>query len=156
MRLKNAPDNVPKLGSFIGGIWVMKFKEKIQMVWNDDMLDSDAKLNALLDMTKNFVPRIRLDEYVKKVSQLEKELEQFREKSEVSEVLKSSLAVERLLLRNGIRVRDDDVELKEILSVIISEDYDKSLRYASILVSLLKNVEQRAAKATTVWLLGDL
>lgn len=66
----------------------------------------------------------------------------------------SELGVKGLLLDNGIKVSDDDVELKETLQNIISEDYDKSIKLANSFISLLNKTKDQTAKETTTQLLN--
>ena len=83
------------------------------------------------------------------------EREQFEKDKKANAIEKSSLAVKKLLLKNGIEVKDDDTELKDTLSTIISEDYDKSIKLANSFISLLNKTKDTTAKATTTQLLGD-
>lgn len=66
----------------------------------------------------------------------------------------SELGVKGLLLDNGIKVSDEDVELKETLQNIISEDYDKSIKLANSFISLLNKTKDQTAKETTTQLLN--
>ena len=66
----------------------------------------------------------------------------------------SELGVKGLLLDNGIKVSDEDVELKETLENIISEDYDKSIKLANSFISLLNKTKDQTAKETTTQLLN--
>lgn len=68
---------------------------------------------------------------------------------------KSELAVKSLLLDNGIQVTDDDIELKETLSNIISDDYEKSVKLANSFISILKKTQDTTAKKTVTDLLND-
>lgn len=85
----------------------------------------------------------------------EAELKQFELDKKANAVEKSSLAVEKLLLKNGIEVKDDDTELKETLQSIVSEDYDKSIKLANSFIALLNKTKDQTAKQTTTQLLGD-
>ena len=69
--------------------------------------------------------------------------------------MRSELAVKGLLLDNGIKISDDDVELKETLDNIISEDYDKSIKLANNFISLLNKTKDQTAKKTTTDLLNN-
>ena len=60
-----------------------------------------------------------------------------------------------MLLKNGIEISDDDVELKETLSTIVSEDYDKSIKLANSFISLLNKTKDTTVKETTTKLLND-
>lgn len=83
------------------------------------------------------------------------ERKQFEEDKRANAIEKSDLAVQKLLLKNGIEVKDDDVELKETLSTIISEDYDKSIKLANSFISLLNKTKDITEKATTTKLLNE-
>lgn len=158
----------------------MKFTEQITELWNNNEMDNDTKLATLLDMTKNYVPKARVDEYAKRVSSLETEkeqlstqfeefkkskmtddekreaeLKQFEADKKANAIEKSSLAVEKLLLKNGIEVKDDDIELKDTLSTIVSEDYDKSIKLANSFISLLNKTKDNTVKETTTQLLNN-
>ena len=85
----------------------------------------------------------------------EEELKQFEIDKKNNAIEKSSLAVEKLLLKNGIEIKDDDVELKETLDTIISEDYDKSIKLANSFISLLNKTKEKTEKETTTKLLND-
>lgn len=85
----------------------------------------------------------------------EAERKQFELDKKNNAIEKSSLAVEKLLLKNGIEIKDDDVELKETLQSIVSEDYDKSIKLANSFISLLNKTKDQTAKATTTQLLND-
>ena len=52
---------------------------------------------------------------------VESERKQFELDKKANAILKSELAVEKLLLKNGIEINDDDTELKETISSIISK-----------------------------------
>ena len=67
----------------------------------------------------------------------------------------SELAVKGLLLDNGIKVNDDDIELKETLQNIISEDCEKSVKLATSFISLLNKTKDQTVKETTTQLLNS-
>lgn len=160
----------------------MKFTEQITELWNNNEMDNETKLATLLDMTKNYVPKARVDEYAKRVSSLETEkeqlsteyeefkkskmtddekreaeLKQFEADKKANAIEKSALAVKSLLLDNGIKVTDsdDDKELRDTLETIISEDYDKSVKLANSFISLLNKTKDNTAKETTTQLLNN-
>lgn len=85
---------------------------------------------------------------------IENERKQFELDKKANAIAKSELAVEKLLLKNGIEISDDDVELKETLSSIISEDYDKSIKLANSFISLLNKTKETTANETTTKLLN--
>ena len=85
----------------------------------------------------------------------ENEIKQIELDKKANAVSKSELAVKSLLLDNGIKVTDEDTELKETLSNIISEDYDKSIKLANSFISLLNKTKDKTEKETTTKLLND-
>ena len=96
----------------------------------------------------------------KKSKMTEEELNQAKE-TELAEKVKqnnikaSELAVKSLLLDNGIKVTDEDTELKETLQNIISEDMDKSIKLTNSFISLLNKTKTNTEKETTTKLLKD-
>lgn len=84
----------------------------------------------------------------------EREKEYARKVSE-NNLRASELAVKSLLLDNGIKVTDEDTELKETLENIISEDKDKSIKLANSFISLLNKTKVETENATTTKLLND-
>lgn len=83
------------------------------------------------------------------------EREAFEKQKTENAKMRSELAVKGLLLDNGIKIGDDDVELKETLDNIISEDYDKSIKLANNFISLLNKTKDQTAKKTTTDLLNN-
>lgn len=83
------------------------------------------------------------------------EQEKFEADKKANAIEKSSLGVEKLLLKNGIEINDDDQELKDTLNSIISEDYDKSIKLANSFISLLNKTKDKTEKETTTKLLND-
>ena len=99
------------------------------------------------------------DEF-KKSKMTEDELKEAKEKEfalkvKANAIEKSDLAVQKLLLKNGIEINDDDLELKETLSSIVSEDYDRSIKLANSFISLLNKTKDTTAKETTTKLLNE-
>lgn len=96
----------------------------------------------------------------KKSKMTEDELNQAKE-NELAEKVKqnnikaSELAVKSLLLDNGIKVTDEDTELKETLENIISEDMDKSIKLTNSFIALLNKTKTNTEKETTTKLLKD-
>jgi hypothetical protein len=84
----------------------------------------------------------------------ENEKKQFEEQKRLNAIEKSDLAVQKLLLKNGIEVKDDDTELKDTLATIVSEDYEKSIKLATSFISLINKTKEQTAKATTTELLN--
>ena len=86
---------------------------------------------------------------------IEEERKQFELEKKANAKKTSELAVKSLLLDNGIKVTDNDVELKETLDNIISEDMDKSIKLANSFISLLNKTKDTTAKETTTNLLNN-
>lgn len=96
----------------------------------------------------------------KKSKMTEEELNQakeneFAEKVKQNNIKASELAVKGLLLDNGIKVTDEDTELKETLQNIISEDMEKSIKLTNSFISLLNKTKTNTEKETTTKLLKD-
>lgn len=85
----------------------------------------------------------------------ENERKEFEEQLKQNAIAKSDLAVQKLLLQNGIEIKDEDTELKETLATIVSEDYEKSLKLANSFISLINKTKDQTAKETTTKLLND-
>lgn len=85
----------------------------------------------------------------------EAERKQFELDKKANAIARSELAVEKLLLKNGIEIKDEDTELKETLQSIVSEDLDKSVKLANSFISLLNKTKEQTAKETTTQLLND-
>lgn len=81
-----------------------------------------------------------------------KELEKAKKQNAVT---RSELAVEKLLLKNGIEIKEDDVELKETLQNIVSEDYEKSIKLANNFITLLNKTKETTEKQTVTDLLNN-
>ena len=86
---------------------------------------------------------------------MEEERKQIEESRKSNAREKSELAVLKLLLKNGIDVTDDDTELKETLSNIVSEDYDKSIKLANSFINILNKTKDTTKVETTNKLLND-
>lgn len=123
--------------------------------------DKYNDLNAKLKNAENKASAIQTEYDEFKQSKMtadekaEAERKQFEQDKKSNAIEKSSLAVERLLLKNGIEVKDDDVELKETLQSIVSEDLDKSVKLANSFISLLNKTKDQTAKETTTQLLNN-
>lgn len=85
----------------------------------------------------------------------ESERKAFEEQVRQNAIAKSDLAVQKLLLQNGIEIKDDDNELKETLATIVSEDYEKSIKLANSFISLINKTKDQSAKETTTKLLNE-
>ena len=156
--------------------------EVIESVLNDETLTTnEERVEALKkELSKIVIPKTnyndlneklkstKLDlqnketelEDFKKSKMTEEEQQEAREKEYAKKVslnnLKSSeLAVKSLLLDNGIKVTDEDVELKETLQNIISEDEEKSIKLANSFISLLNKTKTDTVNETTTKLLND-
>lgn len=85
----------------------------------------------------------------------ESERKAFEEQVKQNAIAKSELAVQKLLLQNGIEIKDEDTELQDTLATIVSEDYDKSLKLANSFISLINKTKDQSAKETTTKLLNE-
>lgn len=87
---------------------------------------------------------------------VENERKLFEQAKKENAIKASELAVKSLLLDNGIKVTDsdEDKELRETLTNIISEDMNKSVNLANSFISLLNKTKEQTAKATTTELLN--
>lgn len=85
----------------------------------------------------------------------EAELKQLEVDKKANALKKSELAVKGLFLDNGIKVTDEDTELKETLQNIISEDCDKSVKLANNFITLLNKTKEQTKNQTTTELLND-
>lgn len=156
-------------------------KESIENVLNDENLTTtEERVEAISKALATLViPKDKFNDISNKLkttetnlTTLQSEYEQFKlskmtddEKTEAEKkkleidkkanaIKTSELAVKGLLLDNGIKVTDEDVELKETLQNIISEDLDKSVKLATSFISLLNKTKDQTAKETTTQLLN--
>lgn len=83
------------------------------------------------------------------------EKKKFEAEQKANKITRSELEVEKLLLKNGIEIKDDDVELKETLSNIVSDDLDKSIKLANNFITLLNKTKEKTEKQTITNLLND-
>lgn len=84
----------------------------------------------------------------------EAELKQLEVDKKANALKTSELAVKGLFLDNGIKVTDEDTELKETLQNIISEDCDKSVKLANNFITLLNKTREQTENETTTKLLN--
>lgn len=84
----------------------------------------------------------------------EAELKQLEADKKANALKTSELAVKGLFLDNGIKVTDEDAELKETLQNIISEDCDKSVKLANNFITLLNKTKEQTKNETTTKLLN--
>ena len=85
----------------------------------------------------------------------EAELKQLEVDKKANALKTSELAVKGLFLDNGIKITDEDTELKETLQNIISEDCDKSVKLANNFITLLNKTKEQTKNETTTKLLND-
>lgn len=85
----------------------------------------------------------------------EAELKQLEVDKKANALKTSELAVKGLFLDNGIKITDEDTELKETLQNIISEDCDKSVKLANNFITLLNKTKEQTKNQTTTELLND-
>jgi hypothetical protein len=112
--------------------------------------NTESELSALQTEYEDFKKSKMTDD-----EKRESERKQFEEQIKQNAIAKSDLAVQKLLLQNGIEIKDEDTELKETLATIVSEDYDKSLKLANSFISLINKTKDQTAKETTTKLLND-
>lgn len=129
-----------------------KFNEQASRLkkTESELSSSQANLSTLQSEFDEF-KKSKMTEDEKKAAEMQ-ELEAAKKANAIE---KSSLAVQKLLFQNGIEVKDDDVELKETLETIVSEDYDKSIKLATSFISLLNKTKEQTAKDTTTKLLNE-
>lgn len=84
----------------------------------------------------------------------EAELKQLEVDKKNNAIKTSELAVKSLFLDNGIKITDEDTELKETLQNIISEDCDKSVKLANNFITLLNKTKEQTKNQTTTELLN--
>lgn len=156
--------------------------EEITNVLNDESLttieERVSKISGIIGT--NTIPKEKYDnlntqfkEEKGKVSALASEFEDFKkskmtedekaqadiealnsEKKQVA-IERSSLAVEKILLQNGIEITEDNADLKNTLNNIISEDMDKSVALANSFVALIKQTKDTTEKETKTNILKD-
>lgn len=161
---------------------MVKVKEEITKILSDESLttieekvDAIAKGLATLVIPKDKYNELSnklkitetkyaelLDEYdaykkskMTEEEKAEEERKKFEEEKKANAIAKSKLAVKELLLDNGIKVTDEDIELKETLENIISDDYEKSIKLANSFISILKKTKETTQKETVTDLLND-
>jgi len=123
--------------------------------------DKYNEVSSRLQKTETDYATIQAElDSLKKSSMTDQErMEEERKQLEESRISnareKSELAVQKLLLKNGIDVTDDDTELKETLSNIVSEDYDKSIKLANSFINILNKTKDTTKVETTNKLLND-
>lgn len=123
-------------------------KDKFNDV-NSKLKNAEANYSSLQSEYEDFKKSKMTDDEKRQA-----ELKQFENDKKQNAIERSSLAVEKLLLKNGIEVKDDDIELKETLQTIVSEDYDRSIKLANSFISLLNKTKEETKKETTTNLLN--
>ena len=83
----------------------------------------------------------------------EAEKAEFEKQKKANAIEKNDLAVQKLLLKNGIEIKDDDVEFQNILKNIISEDEEKTMSLANGFISFINKTKDTTQKQTTTDLL---
>lgn len=79
----------------------------------------------------------------------------FEAKEKNNNLRESKLAVKELLFDNGIKITEEDTELNEILTNVISEDYEKSINLAKSFISFYKKTQDTTQKQTVTDLLNN-
>lgn len=85
----------------------------------------------------------------------EAERKEFEELKRANAIEKNDLAVQKLLLKNGIEVKDDDIELQQTLKNIVSEDAEKTMSLANSFITILNKTKDLTEKETTSNLLNQ-
>lgn len=111
---------------------------------------TENNLKSLTDEYEEFKKSKMTDD-----EKVESERKQFELDKKANAILKSELEVEKLLLKNGIEISEDDIELKQTLSSIISEDTEKSVSLANSFISLLNKTKETTKNETTTELLNN-
>lgn len=123
--------------------------------------DKYNDLSNRLNKTESDYNSLQVDyDNLKKANMTDQEkLEEDRKEIEASKLSnareKSELAVQKLLLKNGIEINDEDTEMKETLNNIVSEDYDKSIKLATSFINILNKTKDTTEEETTNKLLND-
>ena len=85
----------------------------------------------------------------------EAERKEIEEQKRLTAIEKNDLAVQKLLLKNGIEVKDDDIELQQTLKNIVSEDAEKTMSLANSFITILNKTKDLTEKETTSNLLNQ-
>jgi hypothetical protein len=151
-------------------------KDKINAIFDDDTLDEEAKKTALLESTKDFVPKARLTEYADKLRTAEKERDDVN--TELKTIKDASMTAEQkakadmdkfkqdqLLLSkklNEVDVRTlftgaglEQAKIDELVEKVVSDDHDKSIALANSFVAIFNDVKENTKKTTTTDLLRN-
>jgi hypothetical protein len=162
--------------------WEEKMKEAIELVLsNEAYTTNEERVEAISkELAKLVIPKDKYNDLSNRLknteseySSLQNEYEDFKkskmtddekreserkafeEQVKQNAIAKSELAVQKLLLQNGIEIKDEDTELQDTLATIVSEDYDKSLKLANSFISLINKTKDQSAKETTTKLLNE-
>lgn len=145
-------------------------KEKITEIWNNTELDNEAKLATLLEETKNFVPKARIEEYSKKVSSLENEknelstqFEDFKRSTmtedekvkadlETTKKKASKISVENILLKAGLTTEE---YTDEDLSLLAVGDEETNVKLANFFITSLNKNSEKVKKETAFDLMSN-
>ncbi len=160
----------------------MNYKEEIEKVLSDETLTTtEEKVDAIAKSLATLViPKDKYNDLNAKYKTMESnyntvsteyedfkkskmtddekrtaELQQIEADKKANAVTRSEFAVKNLFFDNGIRIADDDVEMKETLQNIVSEDYDKSIKLANNFITLLNKTKDITKKETVTELLND-
>lgn len=141
--------NEEKVNAITASLATLVFpKDKFNDV-NEKLKASESNYATLQTEFEDFKKsKMTEDEKVKAMQ------EQFENDVRANAITKSDLAVKGLLLDNGIQISDEDEELKETLSNIVSEDYEKSIKLANSFISILKKTQDTTQKQTVTDLLN--
>lgn len=148
----------------------MKFTDKITEIWNNEELDNEAKLATLLEETKNFVPKKRIDDYSDRIAKLEAEKSELssqfdelkqstmtEDEKRQAEIQKAQLkanktAVENLLLKGGLTIED---YTDEDLSLLATTNEETTAKLANLFITSIKKSAEKAKEDVTNELLQN-
>ena len=157
-------------------------KEAIEQVLSDETYTTnDEKVNAITSALGDLVfPKDKFNDLNKRLKKTESEYAalqteyedfkkskmtddekreaeriEFEQQKKANAIEKNDLAVQKLLLKNGIEVKDDDIELQQTLKNIVSEDAEKTMSLANSFISILNKTKDLTQKETTSNLLSQ-
>ena len=140
-------------------------KEEIEKVLSDETLTTnEEKVDAIAkSLATLMIPKDKYNDLNTKYKAVESnyntlstEFDDFK-KSKMTDDEKREAELKQLEVdkkNNGIKITDEDTELKETLQNIISEDCDKSVKLANNFITLLNKTKEQTKNQTTTELLN--
>ena len=140
-------------------------KEEIEKVLSDETLTTnEERVDAIAkSLATLMIPKDKYNDLNAKYktvesnySTLSTEYDDFK-KSKMTDDEKREAELKKLEVDkkdNGIKITDEDTELKETLQNIISEDCDKSVKLANNFITLLNKTKEQTKNETTTELLN--